>query len=113
MTAERFRYESEIFAALGDPSRLRIVDLLREGGDLRIKDIAANFGQSRQAVTKHLDILDRAGVIGSRKVGRERLFCIVPTALQDINAWLARYERFWDDRLLALKTMIEEGEGDQ
>lgn len=98
------------FTALSDPTRRRIVERLAIGGTQRVADLAEGFDMSRQAVTKHLDILARAGMVHSERRGRERLTRLAENAFHPILAWVRRYDRFWDDRLVELKRLVEEGE---
>lgn len=100
----------DAFAALADPTRRRIVEILAVGGGQRVADIATGFDVSRQAVTKHLDILHVAGVVVTERRGRERFTRLAENAFDPIREWLFRYDRFWDDRLGELKRIIEEGE---
>jgi len=100
----------DTFTALSDSTRRRIVELLAESGAQRIADIASDFDMSRQAVTKHLDVLGRAGVVISERRGRERYNRLAENAFDPIRDWLTRYDRFWDRKLGELKQIIEEGE---
>ena len=102
--------KSDAFAALSDPTRRQIVERLAEGGARRIADIASEFDMSRQAVTKHLDILSKAGVVITERQGRERFNRLAEDAFDPIRDWLTRYDRFWEDKLGQLKKIIEEGE---
>ena len=101
---------TDAFAALSDPTRRQIVELLAEGGAQRIADIASDFDMSRQAVTKHLDILHKAGVVITERRGRERFNHLAGDAFDPICDWLNRYDRFWENKLGQLKKIIEEGE---
>ena len=100
----------DAFSALSDPTRRQIVELLAEGGARRIADIAGEFDMSRQAVTKHLDILNQAGVVITERRGRERFNRLAEDAFDPIRDWLTRYDQFWEDKLGQLKKIIEEGE---
>ena len=100
----------DAFAALSDPTRRQIVELLAEGGAQRIADLSTGFDMSRQAVTKHLDILNKAGVVITEHRGRERFNRLAGDAFDPIHDWLARYDRFWESKLGQLKKIIEEGE---
>jgi len=95
------------FAALADPTRRRIVELLAEGNVLRVGELVARFETSRQAVTRHLDILCDAGLVDTHWRGRERMSRISPEAFQGIRDWLTHYDRFWDEKLQGLKMLIE------
>ncbi len=98
-----------IFAALGDPTRRRIVELLSDGRSLRLSDLAQEFDSTRQTVTRHLDVLHAAGLTKTVRQGRERYTALSDAAFDPMRAWLGRYDRFWESRLDALKSMIEEG----
>ena len=100
----------DAFAALSDPTRRQIVERLAEGGVQRVSDLSTGFAMSRQAVTKHLDILDKAGVVITERRGRERFNRLAEGAFDPIRDWLARYDRFWENKLGQLKQIIEEGE---
>lgn len=104
MTDERIDHA---FAALADPTRRRIVELLAEGNVLRVGELVARFETSRQAVTRHLDILCDAGLVDTHWRGRERMSRISPEAFQGIRDWLTHYDRFWDEKLQGLKMLIE------
>ena len=100
----------DAFAALADPNRRRIVELLAESGARRVADISTGFDISRQAVTTHLDVLNRAGLVITERRGRERYSRLAANAFDPILDWLTRYDRFWEDKLGRLKQIIEEGE---
>ena len=103
--------EQDVFAALGDPTRRRILELLADGSVLRVSDISEAFDMTRQAVTKHLNILRDAGMTETRWQGRDRLTSVSGTAVDPLRAWLAKYDAFWSEKLAQLKQNIEEGEG--
>ena len=98
------------FAALADPTRRRIVELLADGNVLRVGELVARFATSRQAVTRHLDILCAAGLVDTRWRGRERMSRLSPEAFHGIRDWLVHYDRFWDEKLQGLKALIERRE---
>jgi DNA-binding transcriptional ArsR family regulator len=102
---------SRAFAALADPTRRRIVELLADGRRVCLTDLAAGFDASRQAVAKHLDVLDRAGLTTTVRRGRERLTALDEDAFAPIRTWLDHYARFWDEKLAGLKVMLEQEEG--
>lgn len=103
-----FSMES-IFSAVADPTRRMILERLRSHGPLSIKQISQPLPMSRQAVTKHLDILIASGLIEVRRVGRERLHFLDPTPLHEVGEWLRPYSEAWDRRLEQLKQHLEEG----
>lgn len=100
----------KIFAALGDPTRQRIVQLLADGRTARISDLVDEFAATRQGVTKHINILCEAGVITAEKRGRERLTRLADDALDPIADWLRHYGSFWGAKLGDLKKLIERTE---
>ena len=99
---------TEVFTAVADPTRRAILDRLRLDGPQSIKQISAPLPMSRQAVTKHLGALERAGLIRAEWAGRERLHRLEPTPLREIEDWLEPYAAFWEDRLERLKRHLEE-----
>ena len=94
-----------VFAALADPTRRAIVERLLASGELSVSDVAAPFDISAPAITRHLQVLERAGLI-ERRIERQWRYVRVRTdALERIEGWLSRQRRFWTgalDRLEAL-----------
>jgi len=99
-----------VFAALADPTRRRVLDLLAARGEGSASSLAASMPVSRPAVVKHLGILDRAGLVESRRRGREVLFSVRPEPLDAAARWMASVAAEWDARLAALKRLAEEGD---
>ena len=97
-----------ILAALGDESRLRIVNKLGRGGPLSIAKLAEGAGISRQAITKHLHALHAAGLVHSARQGRERIWELEPARIDDVRRYLARISQRWDDALGRLKSKLED-----
>lgn len=97
-----------IFAALGDPTRLSLLMRLSGGDRLSITMLAADTRLTRQAVTKHLRVLEEAGLVESERAGRESRFACRPEALAEARAWLDRVAGQWDDALGRLKAFVEE-----
>jgi DNA-binding transcriptional ArsR family regulator len=91
----------DVFNAIADPTRRELLGLLAQGED-SIIGLTGHFPMSRTAVAKHLHILEDAGLVTERKVGRERRYRLQPAPLQQVRDWLSFYERFWVDRLAAL-----------
>jgi DNA-binding transcriptional ArsR family regulator len=98
----------DVFAAVADPTRRRILEELRVTGPLSIKQLAEPLPITRQAVTKHLDILVACGLIRVERVGRERLHRLAAEPLQEVEDWLQPYAEIWDRRLARLKRYLEE-----
>lgn len=100
-----------LFAALGDETRLRLVERLIAGEALSISRLAEGEPVTRQAVTRHLEVLEEAGLVRGEKVGRERIWEIDPRRFTDAEEALARIRTEWGQRLLRLKSMVEEQSG--
>lgn len=94
-----------IFRALGDPTRRAILDGL-SGGEANVSHLSRPFDLSFAAVSKHLNVLERAGLVTREARGRERICRINTAALADARAWLEWHERFWTDRLDALEALV-------
>jgi DNA-binding transcriptional ArsR family regulator len=100
------------FDILGDPVRRRIVELLADGeraaGDVG-GVIQAEFGISQPAVSQHLKVLRESGFASVRAEGVRRLYAVEPAPLQEVDAWLEPYRRFWGRKLDALATEVARG----
>lgn len=96
-----------ILAALGDESRLQIVRKLCRGGPLSITKLAEDADISRQAVTKHLQALDKAGLVRSVRQGRERIWKLEPRRIDEVRRYLMQISAQWDDALSRLKSAVE------
>ncbi len=102
--------DNSVFHAIADPTRRALLDLLGEG-ERSVKGLAAPFAMTRPAVSQHLRVLRRAGLVTERKVGRERHYRLRAAPLREVRDWVGQYERFWRDRLGALSEYLdEEGE---
>jgi DNA-binding transcriptional ArsR family regulator len=95
-----------VFAALADPTRRAIVARLARG-EASVSEIAAPFPVSLPAVTKHLSVLRRAGIVEDRKLGRLRLCRLAPEPLRRAEQWVAQQRAFWDDRMDGLAAHLE------
>ncbi|MBL4872240.1 MAG: metalloregulator ArsR/SmtB family transcription factor [Rhodobacteraceae bacterium] len=95
-----------LFGALSDQTRRAILLMLLEG-DLTVKDIAAPFEMSLAAVSKHIQILAKAGLITQHKSGREKWCRLDPNALKPAAFWLESYGQFLDDSFDLLEQLIE------
>lgn len=96
-----------VFAALGDETRLRLIGRLAVGSPQSIARLTATTRLTRQAVTKHLRVLEGAGVVHATRSGRENLFTLDPKPIDDTRDYLAQVSRHWDDALARLKAMVE------
>jgi len=94
-----------IFGALADPTRRAIVERLLARGEMTVGDIAAPFAISTPAISRHLQVLEQAGLVERRVERQWRIIRIRPAALAPVESWLARQRRHWDaalDRLEAV-----------
>jgi DNA-binding transcriptional ArsR family regulator len=97
-----------LFAALAHPGRRRMLDLLVESPGLGVKALASHFDMSRVAVLKHVQLLEEAELVLSRKEGRTRhlFFNAVPIQLV-YDRWTTQYSAFWSERVADIKTRVE------
>ena len=96
-----------VFSALGDPTRLRLVDTLSDGQPRSIAHLTADFEISRQAVSKHLGVLADNGLVTSRRVGREKHYRFSPDSLDEVRAYLDTVSRQWDEALGRLRPFVD------
>jgi len=106
--AETGANPAELFAALGDPTRMAMIGKLSRGEEQSIVQIGEGLPISRQAITKHLDVLHRAGLVQRRKSGREVHFALRRQAIEAASAWLDEIGAQWDGALTRLKAFVEE-----
>jgi DNA-binding transcriptional ArsR family regulator len=97
----------ELWAAVADPTRRRLLDALLAHGEATATTLAGDLPVTRQAVAKHLSVLERAGLVDSRRVGREVRYAVRPERLDAATEWLARVAAEWDERLGAIKRLAE------
>ena len=97
-----------MFAALGDATRLSVLARLSAGEPQSISRLTVGTRLTRQAVTKHLRVLESAGVVRSVRAGRESLFELEPKPLEDVREYLDHVSRQWDDALARLKSHVED-----
>lgn len=98
---------ASVFAALGDPTRLKLVAALCVGGAFSIAQLTATTDISRQGVTKHLQVLADAGVVRDVRIGRERLWQLDPAQLEEAKRTLEVIGKEWDAALGRLKLFVE------
>jgi len=87
-----------VLAAVADPTRRAILDRLARG-QARVTDVAEPFGMSLAAVSKHVQTLERAGLIRRTRQGREHFLTLDARPIRQVARWASRYERFWNERL--------------
>jgi DNA-binding transcriptional ArsR family regulator len=96
-----------VLAAIADPTRRAILDRLSRG-EARVTDIAEPFDMSLAAVSKHLQALERAGLIRRERRGREHVLRLDARPLRHVVKWALRYEQFWNERLDRLEAFFEQ-----
>lgn len=96
-----------LFAALGDETRLRLIAVLAAGGAVSITQLTSGTDITRQAVTKHLGVLAKAGLVRDIKVGRERRWLFEPAQLEEARRSLELIARQWDHAFHQLKAAVE------
>jgi DNA-binding transcriptional ArsR family regulator len=102
------RSAAPLFAALGDETRLRLVARLCDDGPMSITKLTAGLNVSRQATTKHLRVMERAGLVRGKRHGRESVYQLDRRPLQDARRYLDQISKQWDDALGRLRKFVEE-----
>lgn len=92
----------DVFRAIADPNRRRILDLLH-GGERSVRRLVVEFDTSFAAVSQHLRVLREAGLVRRRREGRNQVYSANAVALKHVHDWLARYEAFWRARFDGLE----------
>lgn len=95
------------FAALSDATRRGVLEQLGTA-DASITELADRFDMTRTGMKKHVGVLEAAGLVRTEKVGRVRTCRLGPQRLADVNAWLERYRRMWEERFAELDLVLEE-----
>jgi DNA-binding transcriptional ArsR family regulator len=106
--ATALRTRASVFAALGDETRLGLLAKLTNGEPLSIARLTEGTRLTRQAVTKHLRVLEEVGVVFSVKAGRESRFALDPKPIVGAQEYLEHVSRQWDTALARLKALVEE-----
>lgn len=107
-TKSKRRDPAPIFAALGDETRLSMVRKLTGGQPHSISQLTQGTKLTRQAVTKHLRVLENVGIVHSIRSGRESLFEYDPKPIDELKEYLDLVSSQWDDALMRLKTFVED-----
>jgi DNA-binding transcriptional ArsR family regulator len=106
-TNRRRTSPAPVFAALGDATRLELIARLNDGRSRSISELAHGLSLTRQGVTKHLRVLERARIVQSSSVGRESRFTYVPETVEEARSYLDNVSAQWDDALSRLKAFVE------
>src|ERR1700756_2729689 len=101
------RGRAAIFAALGDETRLLLIAKLCSGQPHSISELTVGSKLTRQAITKHLRVLQRAGIVHGVRAGREKRFRFDPEPMQDLKQFLNTISEQWDQALARLKSFVE------
>jgi DNA-binding transcriptional ArsR family regulator len=107
MSAARRRHHAAVCAALGDETRLSLVTRLSGGEPRSIAQLTGGSRMTRQAITKHLRVLESAGIVHSVRSGRESRFEFDPQPLNELHEYLGRVSAHWDQVLSRLKILVE------
>ena len=105
--AAKRRHHAAVCAALGDETRLSLVTTLSGGEPRSIAQLTGGSKMTRQAITKHLRVLESAGIVHSARAGRESLFGFDPQPMHELQEYLGRVSAQWDQVLSRLKTLVE------
>jgi len=95
-----------LFAALGDATRLTLLSRLHDGRARSLVQLTEGSGLTRQGVSKHLRVLEQAGVVRNRRIGRESLFALEPSGLERARQYLERASRQWDQATTRLQEFV-------
>src|SRR3954463_10265547 len=99
---------SDVFNAIAEPRRRDIVGLLALGADRDVTQLVLKLGLSQPAVSKHLSVLRKVGVVAVEKVGQRRLYRLNPKELKPVHDWIQQFERLWTDHLDSIKQAAEQ-----
>lgn len=106
--AFKWKEQAPLFAALGDRTRLSLVAKLCDGEAYSISELTEGTKLTRQAVTKHLHVLENVGLVRSLRSGRENLFELEPKPIETLREYLDFVSAQWDQALMRLKKFVEE-----
>ena len=100
----------DVFAAIAQPTRRSILEMLAEGGQLTVSDISSRFQLTPPAISQHLKILREARLVRMRKYRQQRIYQVNPEAVQQVEAWAKGVEALWSERLDRLEALLQEDE---
>jgi DNA-binding transcriptional ArsR family regulator len=98
---------SDVFNAIAEPRRREIVDLLALGPERDVTQLVLKLNLSQPAVSKHLGVLRKVGLVAVHKDGQRRLYCLNPKELKPVHDWIKNFERFWTQHLDGIKEAAE------
>lgn len=109
MTPRRAEDPAAVFTALSDPTRREVIRRLSEAGPVTLGELAADLPVTRQAISKHLLVLEEAGLVSASGETRRRRYHLTPRPLADAMGWMVDVGAEWDERLDALRRHVERG----
>ena len=98
---------SDVFNAIAEPRRRQIIDLLGDTRARPVGDIVVFLGLAQPAVSKHLGVLRKVGIVSVTRLGQQRLYSLNPQELKPVHDWVQNFERFWTDHLASIKEAAE------
>jgi DNA-binding transcriptional ArsR family regulator len=99
---------SDVFNAIAEPRRRQIVDYLALGSERDVTDLVPSLDLAQSAVSKHLGVLRKTGIVDVHRAGRRRLYRLNPQELKPVHDWIQNFERFWTDDLASIKQAAEQ-----
>ncbi len=99
---------SDLFSALSDPYRLNIVETLMKNGETPAGEISDMFDISGPAVSRHLSVLLKAGLVSRKIAGKQRLYTVQPSAIRQVSEWTMDHRAFWEDSLDRIEAALRE-----
>ncbi len=103
----RARTTSDVFNAIAEPRRRQILELLATRGALAVGTLVVLLGHPQSAVSKHLGVLRKVGVVAVFKQGKQRVYSLDANRLKTVHDWVKHFEQFWDHHLARIKTLAE------
>jgi DNA-binding transcriptional ArsR family regulator len=99
---------SDVFNAIAEPRRREILDLLGRGAERDVTELVLELGLPQPAVSKHLGVLRKVGVVAVQRAGQRRLYRLNPEELKPVHDWIHNFERFWTGHLDSIKKVAEQ-----
>jgi len=112
MSRQTYEHEQSLFVALADPMRRSLLVNLAEHSPRTATQLAEDYPITRQGILKHLTILEDAGLVAVHQAGREKRYTLTPEPLEELDQWIEDIGAKWDERLLRLKTWLEQEQTD-
>ena len=104
-----YEHQQQIFAALADPMRRNLLVKLAATSPKTASQLAQEYPITRQGILKHLTVLEAAGLVAVHQEGRDKRYTLTPEPLSELEQWINDLSVIWDERLLRLKTWLEQG----